>query len=260
MKKIISTLTIASFLSGQTGFAQRKPFVFTPDKEWHYLGAGVGLPLPSFIDYEYRLNNWSYGGEIGLIHTNLLINLKKPKNSDPGNNYVRDHLKSGISYSLNLKYHFSEKINSFFIDGHIRLIKVGFSSDTPRGIINVFASDHLIEIEEKLENNEILNRFLGGKEFLDKTSLNPGVSLYMFGLSFGRRFNITKKLLFEPQILFDFKINQSAQIKFDSDSPRIDKILSNQISPYITKSLKNQNILNVLPSLGFGLRYELKRK
>jgi len=260
MKKIILTLTIVSFLSGQTSFAQRKPFVFTPDKEWHYLGAGVGLPLPSFISYEYRLNNWSYGGEIGLIHTNLLVNLRGSKNTDPRNIYVKEYLKQGTSYSLNLKYHFKEKANSFYVDGHIRLMKVGLSPDSPRAIINVFASDRLSEIEDKLDNNPILNRLLGGKEFLDETSMKPSISLMMFGLSLGRRFKLSKKLLFEPQLIFDYKINQSAKLDFNSNRPQIDNILTNQISPIISNAIKSQNTFNVLPSICFGFKYELRSK
>lgn len=259
MKKLLLHLTLC-FLFGQSCIAQRKPYVFTPDKSWHYVGVNLGLPLPSSIFYEYRLNQWSYGAEIGVIHTNVLANLRDPKNPNPKNVYVRENLKKGIAYSASLKYHFREKVNSFYVGSQIRILKIGLSQDNPREMIGIFAPERLDEIENKLDNNRILNNLLGGKKFLDETAMKPNISLLMFGLSFGKNIKLIKKLIFEPKLSFDFKINQTAKLNFDSDSPRIDKILSNQVSPYITKSIKNQNILNILPSLSFGLKYELKSR
>lgn len=260
MKKQIVHLVTLCFFAGQPCTAQRKPFVFTPDQKWHYVSAGVGLPLPTFLAYEYRLNRWSYGGEIGIIHTGFLVGLRSSTNTNPKNLYIRENLQRGISYSADFKYHFSEKAHSFFVGSHLRMVRMGLQQDTPRAMIGIFAPDRLDEIENKLSNNRILNNLLGGKKFLDETEMQPNFVLMMVGVSLGKNIKLAKKLIFEPKLSFDFKINQSAKLDFDSDSPQIDRILSNQVSPYITKSIKNQNILNFLPTLSLGFKYELKSR
>jgi hypothetical protein len=260
MKKLLFTLTTLYFLLGQSCIAQRKPFVFTPDKMTHYFSIGVGFPLPTFIGYEYRLNEWSYGAEIGVIHTSILANLRKSTNTNPKNIYVRDNLKSGMNYSASLKYHFSEKTNSFYVGSQLRLLKIGLHEDTPRAMISVFAPDRMTEIENKLNNNRILNKLFGGKNFLDETDMQPNVILILIGVSMGKNMKLAKKIIFEPKLSIDFKLNQHAKLDFDSDSPRIDKILGNQISPYVTKSIKNQNLMNFLPSLSFAFKYEFFSK
>ena len=260
MKKRFFHLAVLCLFAGQASLAQRKPFVFMPDQKWHYVSAGVGLPLPTFVAYEYRLNKWSYGGEMGLIHTDLLVDLKESNNTNPKNWYIRENMQRGISYSVNFKYHLSEKAHSFYVGGQLRIAKVGLKQDIPRDMIGIFAPNRLDEIENKLSNNRILNNLLGGKKFLDETEMQPNFVLMMVGVSLGKNIKPAKKLIFEPKLSFDFKINQSAKLDFDSDSPQIDRIPSSQVSPYITRSIKNQNIMDFLPTLSLGLKYELKSR
>lgn len=260
MTKLFIHLITFCFFAGQPCIAQQKPFVFTLDQKWHYVSAGVGLPLPTFLAYEYRLNRWSYGGEIGLIHTAFLANLRESNNTNPKNVYIRENLQRGISYSVSFKYHFSEKAHSFYVGGQLRMLRIGLKQDTPRAMIGIFAPDRLDEIENKLSNNRILNNLLGGKKFLDETEMQPNFVLMMVGVSLGKNIKLAKKLIFEPKLSFDFKINQSAKLDFDSDSPQIDRIPSSQVSPYITRSIKNQNIMDFLPTLSLGLKYELKSR
>ncbi len=260
MKRLLFALITLCFVSGKPCVAQRKPFVFTPDKMSHYFSIGAGFPLPTFIAYEYRLNEWSYGVEIGVIHTSILANLRKSPNTSPKNSYMRDNLRNGINYSASLKYHFSENTNSFYVGSQLKLLKLGLHEDTPRAMISVFAPDRLTEIENKLSNNRILNKLLGGKDFLDETDMQPNIMLIMVGISMGKNIRLAKKVIFEPKLSFDFKLGQYAKLDFDSDNPQIDKILGNQVSPYITKSIKKQNVMSFLPSLSFAFKYEFLSK
>lgn len=248
------------FLVGQPCVAQRKPFVFTPDKEWHYLTAGAGFPLPSYIGYEYRLNRWAYSIEMGVIHTSLMVGLTSSGTTTTRAVYIRDNLQQGSSYTAGLKFHFTEKFSSFYVGTQFRYLKVGMQQDSPRGMISIFAPDRLGDIEAQLDNNFLLNQLLGGSRFLDETTLKPALWLMMMGVQVGRKIRLNQRLTIEPQLSFDVKIGQTIRLDFDSNNGRVDRILDSQISPIISSAIRNQNFLPVLPSLSVSLKYVLRTR
>lgn len=260
MKNPFIYLTILCFFVGQSCVAQRKPFVFTPDKEWHYATAGIGFPLPSYVGYEYRLNRWSYVVEVGVVHTSLMVGLTSSGTTTTRAVYIRDNLQQGSSYTAGLKFHFTEKPSSFYVGTQLRYLKVGMEQDNPRGMISIFAPDRLGEIEGKLDNNFLLSQLLGGSRFLDETTMKPALWLMMMGVQFGRKIRLNKRCVLEPQLSFDAKIGQTVRLDFNSNSGRVDRILDSQISPIITSAIKNQNFLPFLPSLSVSLKYELRSR
>jgi len=258
VKKLFYNLTTLGFLVGQLCVAQRKPFVFTPDKEWHYATAGVGFPLPSYLGYEYRLNRWGYAFEMGMIHTSLMVGLASSGGTTTRAAYIRDNLQQGSSFTAGCRFHFTEKSTTFYIGSQLRYLKVGIEKDNPRGMISVFAPDRLSEIETQLDNNFLLNQLLGGSRFLDEATMKPALWLMMMGLQFGRKIQLSQRLILEPQLSFDVKVGQSVRIDFNSNNARVDRVLDSQISPILTSAIQNQRFLPVLPALSVSVKYVLR--